>query len=116
MRRAMNMRRASPLPRSCVSVKFLVEIYYRFYERMASPPWRDLSIVYPRSRLGGLEMFHINTLKRAGPPRRASKSKLGYTGQSLSWPVFFWITFNFTSSVCLCANIGFRVSWDNKCS
>ena len=43
---------------------------------MASPPWRDLAIDYPRSRLGGLEIFHINALKRAGPPRRASKSKL----------------------------------------
>ena len=42
----------------------------------ASPPWRDLAIDYPRSRLGGLEIFHINALKRAGPPKRASKSKL----------------------------------------
>ena len=32
---------------------------------MASPPWRDLAIDYPRSRLGGLEIFHINALKRA---------------------------------------------------
>ena len=42
----------------------------------ASPPWRDLAIHCPRSRLGGLEIFHINALKRAGPPKRASKSKL----------------------------------------
>ena len=28
------------------------------YERRASPPWRDLAIDYPRSRLGGLENFH----------------------------------------------------------
>ena len=46
--------------------------------------------------------FHINALKRAGPPRRASKSKLRNTRQSLSWPAFFWITVHFTSSVCLC--------------
>ena len=41
-----------------------------FTWRRASPPWRDLAIDYPRSRLGGLEIFHINALKRA------SKSKL----------------------------------------
>ena len=64
------------LPRSCVSVKFFVKICFRLYERRASPPWQDLAIDYPRSRLGGLEIFHINALKRAGPPRRASKSKL----------------------------------------
>ena len=63
------------LPRSRVSVKFFVKICFRLYERRASPPWRDLAIDYPRSRLGGLEIFHINALKRAGPPRRASKSK-----------------------------------------
>ena len=64
------------LPRSRVSVKFLVKIYFRLYGKRTSPPWRDLAIDYPRSRLGGLEIFHINALKRAGPPRRASKSKL----------------------------------------
>ena len=73
-------RRASPFGRtslrSRVSVKFFVKICFRLYERRASPPWRDLAIDYPRSRLGGLEIFHINALKRAGPPRRASKSKL----------------------------------------
>ena len=44
-------------------------------------------------------------------------------GQILSWPAFFfffWIIFHFTSSVCLCVgykmNIGFRGSWENKCS
>ena len=31
------------------------------YERKASPPWRDLAIDYPRSRLGNeMEIFHIN--------------------------------------------------------
>ena len=64
------------LTSSRVSVKFFVKIYFRLYERRASPPWRDLAIDYPRSRLGGLEIFRINALKRAGPPRRASKSKL----------------------------------------
>ena len=71
------------LPRSRVSVKFFVKLYFRLYEKRASPPWRDLAIDYPRSRLGGLEIFHINALKRA-------------------WPAFLWITFHFTSSVCLC--------------
>ena len=55
----------------------------------------------PRSRLGGLEIFHINALKRAGPLRRASKS---YTRQRLLWPAFLGITFHFTSSVCLCVS------------
>ena len=54
-------------------LKFFVKIYFRLYERRASPPWRDLAVVYPRSRLGELHIFHINALKRAGPPpRRAS--------------------------------------------
>ena len=50
------------LPRSRVSVKFFVNNYFRLYEKRASPPWRDLAIGYPRSRLGGLEIFHINAL------------------------------------------------------
>ena len=33
--------------------------------RRASSPWRDLAIDYPRSGLGGMEIFHINALKRA---------------------------------------------------
>ena len=37
---------------------------------------RNLAIDCLRSHLGGLEIFHINALKRAGPPSRASKSKL----------------------------------------
>ena len=43
-----------------ISVKLFVKIYFHLYERRASPPWRDLDIDYPRSRLGGLEIFHIN--------------------------------------------------------
>ena len=50
------------LPRFRVSVNFFVKIYFRLYERRASPPWRDLAIDYPRSRLGGLGIFHINAL------------------------------------------------------
>ena len=70
-------RRASPLWRDPASaVKFYVKICFRLYERRASPLWRDLAIDYPRSRLGGLEIVHINALKSADPPRRASKSKL----------------------------------------
>ena len=40
-------------------------------------------------------MFHINALESP------------YTRQSLSWPAFFWITFHFTSSVCLC--VGYKM-------
>ena len=53
------------LKRFRVSVKFFFEIYFRLYERTTSPPCRCLAIDYPRSRLGGLEIFHINALKRA---------------------------------------------------
>ena len=81
-------------------------MYFRLYERRASPPWRDLAIDYPRSRLGGLEIFHINVLKRAGPPRRASKSKLR-THDKVCLGQHFWITFHFTSSVCLC--VGYKM-------
>ena len=98
-------RRASPVgrARSRVSVKFYVKIYFRLYEGRASLPWWDLAIDYPRSRLGGLEIFHINALKRAGPPRRASKSKLRAHDKGCLGSILFWITFHFTSSVCLCA-------------
>ena len=44
------------LPRSRASIKFFVKLYFRLYERRASPPSRDLAIDYPRSRLGGLEI------------------------------------------------------------
>ena len=82
-------------------------------------------LIYPRSRLGGLEICHINALKRAGPPRRASKSKLRTHGKArLGWHLFL-ITFHFTISVCLCvgykmetctqiSDSGFRA--ENKCS
>ena len=67
----------SPLWRDPASqLNSLSKFVFVIYERRDSPPWRDLAIDYPRSRLGGLEIFHINALKRAGPPRRASKSKL----------------------------------------
>ena len=49
---AFSHGRASPLSRDPAS---------RSYERV-SPPWRNLAIDYPRSRLGGLEIFHINAL------------------------------------------------------
>ena len=64
--------RANPLCQDpiCVSVKFF-----------ASPPWQDLAIDYPRSRLGGLEIFHINTLIRGLVllRRLASKSSVHMT-------------------------------------
>ena len=95
------------MPTSRVSVKFFVKICFRLYERRASPHWRDLTIDYPRSRLGGLEILHINALKRAGPPRRASKSKLRTHDKGCLDQHFFLITFHFTSSVCLC--VGYKM-------
>ena len=66
--------------RSHVSVKFFVKIYFRLYERRASPSWRDLAIDYPRSHLGGLDIFHINALKRAALlGRLASQSSVHTT-------------------------------------
>ena len=50
-------------------------------------------------RRGGLEIFHINALKRAGLPRKAKLVKAPYTRQSLSWPACLCLG----SSVCLCA-------------
>ena len=41
------------------------------HEKRASPPRRDLAIVYPRSHLVGLEISHINATEGAGPPSRA---------------------------------------------
>ena len=98
------------LPRSRVSVKFFVKICFCLYERRASPPWRDLAIDYPRSRLGGLEIFHINALKRA------SKSKLR-THDRVCLDQHFLDNVSF-HKLCLfmCrienANIAFRVSWE----
>ena len=61
-------RRAGPLCGNLASqLNSLSKFIFSFmYEKRASPPWRDLAIDYPRSRLGGLEIFHINALKRAG--------------------------------------------------
>ena len=73
---------------SRVSLKFFVKIYFRLYERGVSPPLHHLANYYPRSHLEGLQLFHINVLKTAGPTR-----------QHLSRPAFFWI--RFTSSVSL---------------
>ena len=64
------------LPRSRVSVKFFVKIYFRLYEEgqpsLAGSRYR-LPEISPR-RAGNFP--YIKALKRAGPPRRASKSKL----------------------------------------
>ncbi len=43
------------------------------HEKRASPPRQDLAIVYPRSRLVGLEISHINATDGAGPPSRAEQ-------------------------------------------
>ena len=46
--------------------KILIENCLRLHEKRASPPRRDLTIVYPRSRLIGLEMSYINATEGAG--------------------------------------------------
>ena len=58
-------------PRSHISVNLNSLSKFIFvYMRRASPPWRYLAIDYPRSHLGGLEIFHdINALKRAQASR-----------------------------------------------
>ena len=58
-RRASPLGRASPLCQDPASQLNSVKICFRLYERRASPLWRDLTIDYPRSRLGELEIFHI---------------------------------------------------------
>ena len=55
--------------------QILCQIYFHLYERRASPLWRDLAIDYPRSRLGGMEIFHTNALKRDTLRRVINKLK-----------------------------------------
>ncbi len=53
-------RKGSPyLARSHVLFEILIKNCLRLHEKRASPPKRDLAIVYPRSRLVGLEISHI---------------------------------------------------------
>ena len=40
--------------------EILIKNCLRLHEKRASPPRRDLAIAYPRSRLVGLEISHIN--------------------------------------------------------
>ena len=49
-------------------------IYIFSFIRKEGQPWWDVAIYSPRSRLGGLEIIHINALKRAAPPKRAKSS------------------------------------------
>ena len=63
------------LPRPSVSVKTFVKMYFCLYERRASPPRLDLAIEILPRRAGNFP-YTVNALKRAGPPRRTSKSKL----------------------------------------
>ncbi len=65
-------RRGWPyLARSRVLFEILIKNCLRLHEKRASPPRRDLAIVYPRSRLVGLEISHINATEGASPPSRA---------------------------------------------
>ena len=53
---------------------FRRKIRFCLHVRRASPPKRDLPIDYSRSSLGGLEIFHVNTPRRAGPPHIKQES------------------------------------------
>ena len=44
------------------------KISFRLHERRASPLMRDPTIDYLRSRLGELDIFHVNILRRARKP------------------------------------------------
>ena len=57
--------------RSRVLFEILIKNCLRLHEKRASPPRRDLAIAYPRSRLVGLEISHINATEGASPPSRA---------------------------------------------
>lgn len=54
----------------------LCKICLYLHDRRVSPPRLDLSVDYPRSRLGRLEISPVNPLKRAGPPRRDRKNNM----------------------------------------
>ena len=71
---AVYMEEGQPsLPRSHLARLFFIEFCF-VYMRGASPPRRDLAIQHPRSRLGGLEISHVNAIKRVGPPRQAGRN------------------------------------------
>ena len=62
-KRACPLSRAGPFCRDLASLWNPCKICLRLHERRASGPKRDLAIDDPRSRLGGLEIFQINTEK-----------------------------------------------------
>ena len=91
------------MPRYRVSVKLFVKIYFHLYERKACPPWRDLAINYPRSRpKEGWKLSILTHLRRL-----ALKSKLRTHDKVCLGQHLFWITFHFTSSVCL--SVGYKM-------
>ena len=51
--------------------EFPRKICFRLNERSASPPKRDVTIDYPRSRLGALEIFHVNARRKGSPSYNA---------------------------------------------
>ena len=53
----------------------LHKILFRLHESRASPPRRDLAIAYPSSHLEGLEISHVNAIKRASPLKRAENNR-----------------------------------------
>ena len=64
----------------------------------------DLAIKYPRSRLGGMDIFHMNTLKKAGPP-------VGHRQNLFTDKICPGQHFVLAKSVCLCVAkyIGYKM-------
>ena len=101
-RRVSPLGRASPLCRDPASqLNSLSKFVFVYMRGRPALLGGDLAIDYPRSRLGGLEIFHINALERAGLPRRASKSKLRIHTTKFVFASIFWI------NVCLC--VGYKM-------
>ena len=96
MEEANPLGRDSPLRRDPASQLNSLSKFVFVYMRRGPVPLGETSLltsdISPR-RAGN---FHINALKRAGPPRRASKSKLRTHDKACLGQHVFWITFNFT--------------------
>ncbi len=75
------------LPRSHLAGLFIISFVY-MRGRLAR--LGEISVEYPRSRLDGLEIFHVNTIKGASSPRRAGNQRYTHVHvfqlSKLSWP------------------------------
>ena len=101
-------RRASPLCRDPVSRLNSLSKFVFVYMRGGPSLLGEISLLTTEISPRRAGNFHINALKRAGPPRRASKSKLCTHDKGCFDQQFFRsATFHFTSSVCLC--VGYKM-------